>query len=1104
MKRIFFIFLSTLLFLTCDLFNPTDRDMLAKIDAEIAWANAAPLSLTVAFPESWGFSPQRGTGRCLDDIRNTTPRSGYSFTVQFDPNPAYGDAEWIAYKTSELPPDNNWYISAAAINNAIKDLTELGDNEISITKIDGGKSRIVIYGREPVTLIPQSEIQPRIIMSDLPRDFTAERVPNKDITITFAAPVNRGTLLFETGRIEITGELADPEMENPPEEFIDGPVHMESYFETPIYDEADYKLTLKSKGVIPYGLIIKVKLGAEIKSPDGHRGLNETIFSYRTIEFEYAISSWRALYNEVNEAIEIYWILPENALAPTINWRSSNGKIDHWSPDPQVPEDAEKTSFKISEPKPDYDKTLSSGFVRYTISLTLEEEPAQIIIWNVPGMELRQNWIGEVDEVTDITLTEISAAEELSELSSVVNTGDKASLNKVYALTNNITVLHHEPIGTFAEPFVGKFYGNGYMITINSIIDTEYTGLFGVLDGTVIRDFTLHCGIVSGTNALYVGGIAGRIRESVSVLSNIRVTGNITANTNTTGAFYVGGVAGWCESNGGKFSRVSFGGTLTAGKHSGTRPVESILFGGGIAGHIEYPLLEECEFEQNGKIKIIRNNDMQDNSYQIRIGGIAGSLQNSNLSPTNYNLKNCVSMGEINITTNAMVRAGGIVGFMQGTSAANRIGLFNCKYEYGTITVNKSSGVAGVALGGVVGHINNWGYIDGCLSNATSIKLTSSGDNVHYGGFVGYAQRTNVIKSHNISPIDYSGGEFRNIFIGGFAGFIYVDDDDENYVKLEDCWSRGNITSKGGGAKNAGGLVGRSGHADIDGGDNRNTIINCYAYGDIYSANNSTGNGQYLFSGGLVGIAVNTNISRSMASGNVTSTQTSSGTIYNYSGGLVGSLDFGSIEDCYALGNVFVFNPENSSSWLRAGGLLGNMGQADPSKQMIIRRCFAKGIVAARSAADSPSQANARTGAGGVFGLIESSNLDRKFISHTAALGDSVTAVNPHSTNFPRAGRVYPNTVNSTTNINNNYAKHSMRTGTHNDYNATHFATTTHTTGTDTGHNAPHGQTVDDSIFYTEHFWKTNMNFNAAPNSPDAWKFDRLAAEGHPRLAWED
>ena len=76
-------------FANCSLFSgPPDKDLLKKIDAEIAWANAKKLIVTVAFPQEWGTSPQRGENQCGD------VRQGFAFNVEFVPSSAFSLIGW--------------------------------------------------------------------------------------------------------------------------------------------------------------------------------------------------------------------------------------------------------------------------------------------------------------------------------------------------------------------------------------------------------------------------------------------------------------------------------------------------------------------------------------------------------------------------------------------------------------------------------------------------------------------------------------------------------------------------------------------------------------------------------------------------------------------------------------------------------------------------------------------------------------------------------------------------------------------------------------------------------------------------------------------------
>ena len=56
-----------LIILSCDFFNaPVNNQFLKTLNDEIEWANAKRLAVTVAFPEDWGFCPQRGLGKLHD------------------------------------------------------------------------------------------------------------------------------------------------------------------------------------------------------------------------------------------------------------------------------------------------------------------------------------------------------------------------------------------------------------------------------------------------------------------------------------------------------------------------------------------------------------------------------------------------------------------------------------------------------------------------------------------------------------------------------------------------------------------------------------------------------------------------------------------------------------------------------------------------------------------------------------------------------------------------------------------------------------------------------------------------------------------------------
>ena len=120
-------------------------------------------------------------------------------------------------------------------------------------------------------------------------------------------------------------------------------------------------------------------------------------------------------------------------------------------------------------------------------------------------------------------------------------------MNKSYILMADLDLQGENwlPIGTFKEPYLGNFNGNGHIISNLSISDDyQYNGLFGYAKGEVknleIKDFNIE---YDAKLLSYAGGVAGRISGKVE---NVKVTGNITVE-NTRGNTYVGLLVGMAE-----------------------------------------------------------------------------------------------------------------------------------------------------------------------------------------------------------------------------------------------------------------------------------------------------------------------------------------------------------------------------------------------------------------------------------------------------------------------------------------------------------------------------------------------------------------------------
>ena len=189
-------------------------------------------------------------------------------------------------------------------------------------------------------------------------------------------------------------------------------------------------------------------------------------------------------------------------------------------------------------------------------------------------------------------------------------------------------------------------------------------------------------------------------------------------------------------------------------------------------------------------------------------------------------------------------------------------------------------------------------------------------------GFVGkHSQNIVTIKNIRVTNVYIIG----KTDVGAIVGTCY-----DNKV-IENCYSSGYIEAKksqnGGGAKNAGGIVGEcSGgkivacinDAEIRGGWQTGGIVgklngiieNCQNNGNVYG---------YQDVGGIVGIYYGEGINNCTNIGNITHYN---GTNSSYIGGIVGRVSDGTIKKCYNSGNIIDMVGGN---WNYVGGIVGFM-----------------------------------------------------------------------------------------------------------------------------------------------------------------------------------
>ena len=323
--------LCILLLATCDLFNPTDRDMLAKIDAEIAWANAARLTVAVTYPPEWGSSnPQQGTITPVMDIR-----LGYEFNLEFSPLPDFGFERWLAFPTSVY---NELVKTKSAAEVLIDSLNNNGVQIRETVSSTGARvATIKINTTEPVTLVPWCTDRPRISHSNPPlisSGFSFTR--GQQITMTFSMPLiydDKEEIEFGVNTITINGQGLNGIAWN---KTGDLDFH-DVYFDTPYYDKELQAIIIKPKqGSEPPELYnITVTVGT------GIIGFNGEGFS-APVQFSYSTSK---------ELV-------------TLAYKASNIWASH---DPE--KDRRVESFFYQTAPSDRDRRLRPGENSYTVSL---------------------------------------------------------------------------------------------------------------------------------------------------------------------------------------------------------------------------------------------------------------------------------------------------------------------------------------------------------------------------------------------------------------------------------------------------------------------------------------------------------------------------------------------------------------------------------------------------------------------------------------------------------------------------------------------------------------------------------------------------------------
>lgn len=351
------------------------------------------------------------------------------------------------------------------------------------------------------------------------------------------------------------------------------------------------------------------------------------------------------------------------------------------------------------------------------------------------------------------------------------------NLNGNYALRNSIDATAtsswnnndgFKQIGTeINKAFTGKFDGLDYNIfglTINRSGEND-VGLFGVVNGATINNVTLVGGSITGNYR--VGGIVGNAIGKNTVISNAINSASVTGNSQ------VGGIVG-----------------IITGNSDNKSKVNNVINTGTINGN--------AGNDVGGLIGSLNNSQLTGNSYNLGavtssghdVGGLVGSASNSTIG--NPSVVNDKPVENIETVYNRMdvtgaYNVGGIVGNMEGSTvqnAENSGTVTAIGYDDGNYTFHTDYTGNGYSTGGsktVAVNVANAGGIAGTSSDDSTITdVLNTGDvssskqagNDFYdagnvGGIVGSAVDTNITNATNQE------NEIRGAHnVGGVAGYF--------------------------------------------------------------------------------------------------------------------------------------------------------------------------------------------------------------------------------------------------------------------------------------------------------------------------------------------
>jgi len=287
-------------------------------------------------------------------------------------------------------------------------------------------------------------------------------------------------------------------------------------------------------------------------------------------------------------------------------------------------------------------------------------------------------------------------------------------------------------VGCAGSAIISNCYNTGNvsaLYTGTSSYSAYAGGIIGDASSAIISN-CYNTGDVSATSSsyAYAGGIIGD--ASSAIISNCYNTGNVSAsNTSSSSHYsaYAGGIAGYVSGS------AIISNCYNTGNVSASVTLSSYAFAGGIVGDVGSAIISNCYNTGNVSASVTLS------SYAFA-GGIVGYSHFSAIT-----MANCYNTGSVSASviasSNSHACAGGIVGYEDQYSAAT---ISNC-YNTGSVSVTSSNTAS---AGGIVGYVYGSTIISNCYNTGDVIaSATSSFYSAYAGGIAGYAYGPTIISN---------------------------------------------------------------------------------------------------------------------------------------------------------------------------------------------------------------------------------------------------------------------------------------------------------------------------------------------------------------------